>query len=133
MSSTKYKKLTLDYGRFFAVGVVTLGIDLAAYAFLTRSLGLYYLLARTISLLLAVLWSYAANRRWTFRTSHAFYSGALLRYLVVNGVSVAGNLLLFRLLVESVGMPDLLSVVVSSGVVSVGSFIANRLWTFRTS
>lgn len=55
--------------KFVITGGVALTIDVAIYYALTRYGGVYYLLARTLSLGVAILWNFSINRYWTFQAT----------------------------------------------------------------
>jgi putative flippase GtrA len=52
--------------RFLAVAVAGLGLNSLIMALLTHRAGLHYLLAQVAATLCVMLWSYGANRLWTF-------------------------------------------------------------------
>lgn len=52
--------------RFLTVALVGLGLNSLIMALLTHSAGLHYLVAQVAATLTVMLWSYGANRFWTF-------------------------------------------------------------------
>ena len=73
--------------------------------------------------------SYILNRRHTFASDRP-HSEAGWRFALVAGVGFCLTFLLMHMLVDRLGQPYLLSQFVTTGLVLVWSFIANRLWTF---
>lgn len=54
-------------GRFFAVAFAGLLLNVALMVIAVRGLGLHYLVAQVVATGLVLLWTYGANRCWTFR------------------------------------------------------------------
>lgn len=52
--------------RFFAVGVVGLGINCALVALLSGPLDLHWMIAQLFASAVVLCWNFAANRSWTF-------------------------------------------------------------------
>jgi putative flippase GtrA len=57
--------------RFLTVAVVGLGLNSLVMALLTHRAGLHYLPAQVAATLTVMLWSYGANRVWTFAAPRA--------------------------------------------------------------
>jgi putative flippase GtrA len=98
--------------KFNGVGVVGFALQFAVLTLLLR-VGLHYLAATAIAVELTVLHNFAWHERWTWRDRTAGIGGPsrarrLWRFHASNGlVSLAGNLLLMRLLVGLLGLPAL--------------------------
>jgi len=63
---SKSKKIGKQLTMFIAVNTLGLGISLAILAFLVEVLGLWYILARIISMLIAFNFNYFVHKRYTF-------------------------------------------------------------------
>jgi putative flippase GtrA len=100
----------MRFWRFNAVGVLGFAVQLAVLALLVR-LGLHYLAATVLAVEAAILHNFLWHERWTWRdrpSAGAARLTRLARFHALNGaISLAGNLLLMRLLVGALGMPPL--------------------------
>ena len=74
--------------------------------------------------------SYRLNRRHTFGSERP-HEEAIWRFTLVAGVAFGLTYALMRLLVEDWLIPYLPAQVVTSGLVMIWTFAANKLWTFR--
>ena len=74
--------------------------------------------------------SYSLNRRHTFASDRP-HSEAGWRFAAVAAVGFCLTFLFMHLFVERLGAPYLPAQLVTTGLVLIWSFIANRLWTFR--
>ncbi len=96
--------------RFNGIGVAGFLLQLAVLLALVHA-GTHYLAATALAVEAAVLHNFFWHERWTWRDRPA--SGRtrlsrLWRFHALNGlVSLAGNVLLMRLFVESFGLPAL--------------------------
>ena len=115
--------------KYGIVGVANVTLDFALYAVLV-SVGVWYPLAKTGSLVVATANGYTFNRLWTFRAG-AHRNAFLAKYVTVQLSCLALNLTLLVLLVEVGGLHKILAQAVALPLVAGISFSAQRLWTFR--
>jgi dolichol-phosphate mannosyltransferase len=120
----------LQLGRFCAVGVSGYLVNLAVYTVLLHTAGLHYLLAATLSFLVAVTNNYTWNRLWTFRgqRGHVAYQG--LRFFVVSTVALGANLVLLYLLVQQLDVGKVAAQAIAIVLVTPLNFVGNKLWSF---
>lgn len=122
--------------RFNGVGVLGFSLQLAVLAGLVR-FGVHYLIATAIAVELAVLHNFLLHERWTWRDRAAVRgtrARRLWRFHVSNGViSLAGNLLLMRLLVGMVGLHPIAANLLSVVLCSLVNFRAGDRFVFRVT
>lgn len=118
-------------GKFALVGVVNTLLDMGLFALLAQLLGVNVYLSQCISFSAGVLNSYLINRSWTFRTKEAFWSPALVRFLLLNVAMLAVSTAIIWLFYDLLGIHKLIAKVISTGCTLVVSFLINRLWVFR--
>ena len=114
--------------RFGAIGGLCLLASTAALAALRDLAGLYYLVAFAISFCLGHVMGYLLNGRYTFsvRASRAGVS----RYLLLNGLFLAVNSLLLKLLVDGAHMWYIgASLLLAAGNAPV-SFLVHRAYSY---
>jgi putative flippase GtrA len=117
-------------GKFCVVGAVGYLINLAVYDALLHA-GLHYLLAATISFLVAVTSNYTWNRLWTFREHRGHVGVQGMRFFVVSLAALGTNLLVLDLLVADGGLDKLFAQAVAIVIVTPLNFVGNKLWSFR--
>ena len=103
-------------------------IDFLLYALLL-SFGVWYVLAKTLSLVIATLNGYTFNRRWTFRTGGHRHS-TLARYVTVQATGLTMNIAFLTFFVELIGLGPLVAQAIAIPFIASYTFLANRLWTF---
>ena len=127
-------KLLIRLGKFNLVGLVGMGVQLALLALFNRLVPGHYLWATTVALELTVLHNFCWHMHFTWkdRGVGSAWREQCFRFHLSNGlVSLAGNLLLMRLLVQEAHMPVLLSNVIAIGCCAVANFWLSDLWAFR--
>jgi putative flippase GtrA len=129
------KELLFRSFRFYAVGAIGIGVQLAALWLLRGQMGLHYLVATALAVETALLHNYVWHERWTWADRPAGLPERvrrLFRFHVSNGLlSLAGNLLLMRLLVGTLGMHYLAANVLSIAAVAIANFLASEYFVFR--
>lgn len=120
--------LLRQFGSFAAIGALNAGIHLALVAGLVELAAWTPVPANVLAFVVANLFSYWANSRWTFRSARSLH-----RYARFITVSLAG--LALTLAISALGQAlhwhYLASVALLVGVLPTVSFGANRWWTWR--
>jgi putative flippase GtrA len=119
----------VQLAKFCVVGAGGYLINLAVYATLIH-FGLHYLLAATVSFLVAVTSNYVWNRLWTFHDRRGDVAVQGMRFLVVSLACLAANLVVLHVLI-SFGAGKLVGQAIAIVVVTPLNFVGNKLWSFR--
>jgi putative flippase GtrA len=114
--------------KYGIVGVTNVTIDFAVYTALVL-LGVWYPLAKTVSLIAATANGYTFNRIWTFRAG-AHRNVVLTKYVTVQACCLSGNIVLLVALIEGAGLHKVAAQAVALPLIALASFLAQRLWTF---
>ncbi len=120
--------------KFNGVGILGFVLQLGLLAVLMR-FGMHYLAATAVAVELTVLHNFAWHERWTWRDRPTDAGGRwrrLWRFHATNGlVSLAGNLLIMRLLVGLLGLPALPANLLSVLACALVNFTASDRFVFR--
>ena len=121
--------------KFNAVGALGMGVQLTALAGFNRLFAGHYLLATGTALELTLLHNFLWHQRFTFRDRRGTTPRlqALWRFHMSNGlVSLAGNLLLMRVLVHSARLPLLPANLIAIAFCSLANFALGTRWVFSS-
>lgn len=116
--------------KFVITGGVALGIDVGIYYILTRFEGLYFLFARTLSLGVAILWSFSINRSWTFRATEGKIRRQAPRFLVVILSTSLLSLGLMKVGVSYFHFHDIAVLFVVAVFTTLLNFSAHYFWSY---
>jgi len=120
--------------RFCAVGGVGVLLNLIILTFLVDVVGLWYMLAATITFFVVALNNFTWNKLWTFRDrrrSPLVLSKQLLKFIVASTVALGINLGVLYTMVEYFGLWYILGQLFSICVAVIANFSLNALWVFR--
>ena len=123
----------MRWARFNAVGVMGMGVQLGALALLNWGMRGHYLIASALALEVTLLHNFVWHVRYTWRDRRAQDSRLrqLVRFQLSNGaVSMIGNLVLMRLLVQKVRLPVLVANAVAIVCYSVANYCLGDRWAF---
>ena len=118
--------------RFAAVGVSGYLVNLAVY-WLALNEKLEYRAAATVAFAVALVNNFAWNKLWTFRSADGRLHHQALRFVIVSVGAFLISLAILSVLVRDAGVAKLLAQAAAIVLVTPVSFLANRLWSFRTS
>ena len=123
--------------KFNAVGIIGVGVQLAALAILRTGLGVDYLVATFLAVEAAVLHNFIWHERWTWvertRQKAGGVIGRLFRFHLANGlISIAGNLVLMWLFVSRLHLHYFLANLIAIGTCSIVNFFASDRLVFRS-
>jgi len=117
--------------KFAIVGISGTIIDFFIYFLATRIFNLFYLLAKTISFLLAVLNNYLWNRLWTFRSQEKNKLLELSRFGLTSLIGLGLNTLIMYICVEKIKIYDIASWFFATLFVFFWNFTINKFWVFK--
>jgi len=123
----------IRWGKFNLVGAAGMVVQLCALALFNHWSGGRYLLASTVAIELTLLHNFAWHLRYTWRDRRDSSTRVtqLLRFHLTNGaVSMAGNLVLMRVLVHDAHLPLLVSNGIAILCCSILNFFLGDHWTF---
>jgi putative flippase GtrA len=121
--------------KFNLVGAVGMALQLAALAVLSRWMPGHYLIASAAAVELTLLHNFAWHLHYTWCDRNNFaLCTRLLRFHFSNGsVSLVGNLVLMRLLVQEARLPVLVSNSIAILCCSLVNFYLGENWTFAAA
>jgi dolichol-phosphate mannosyltransferase len=118
--------------RFAAVGTSGYVVNLAIFV-LALDAKLDYREAAATAFGVALVNNFVWNRAWTFRDAPGRLHGQAFRFVVVSGSAFLVSLAVLSVLVRDAHVAKLLAQAVALLAVTPLSFLANKLWSFRTS
>jgi putative flippase GtrA len=131
-----WRGLGLRWLKFNAVGAIGVVVQLAALAILVSGLGVGYLPATAAAVEIAVLHNFVWHERFTWKDRGGVPRREvlmrLIRFHLSNGaISLAGNLVLMRLLTGALHVNYLVANIASIAVLSLANFAASHTFVFR--
>lgn len=124
------------WAKFNAVGGLGMGLQLGALALLNRWMRGHYLIASGVAIELTLLHNFVWHVKYTWRDRRERGSrvGKLVRFQLSNGlVSMLGNLLLMRLLVQEARLPVVVSNAVAIFCCSIANYFLGDSWAFAAA
>jgi putative flippase GtrA len=123
------------FGKFNAVGVLGIGVQLTGLWVLVDLWGVDYPLATVFAVALAVVHNFLWHRHWTWKDRRSNGAGAALgfaRFVGTNGViSLLGNVAVMLLLVEFGGMHPVAANTIAIGTCGLVNFAMSDLVVFQ--
>lgn len=117
--------------KFAVVGTINVGVDWGIYAVLTRGFKIPKIPSRISSSIIALCSSYILNRRWTFKSNDRNYAAEAIKFLIINGLGIIFNNLIFAFLVKKLNVFDLYALAIGTVIVFFWNFLLTKHWAFR--
>ena len=118
--------------KFSITGVLNTLVDFLVFTVLTIFWNPY--VSQVCSYSAGVLNSYVINRSWTFRSEGKFLGVELVKFIVVNLISLTASLVLMWFLQSIVKIEsELICKIPVTLATMVINFILSNLWVFRSS
>lgn len=118
------------FARFLGLGAFCFALNLGILYVLVSLLGVHYLLAMLVSLVVANGSGFLLNRRFTFAGSAHNFWRELLRYFMVNMGAFALNFALMAFLVSGLKVPYLWANALLGVVFASVNFLLHSNWSF---
>ncbi len=118
--------------KYCIVGVLGTSIDVGILWLLVHYGGLPVLTATSISFVVSVLNNFFLNKFWTFRSPSSNYRKLAIKFFLVSLGGLALTNACMWLLVHAIEIWYIWAKLITSGVVLMWNFLANKYWTFRS-
>jgi putative flippase GtrA len=122
-------RLLLQFVTFFGVGVAATVTDWGSFFLLTTFAGASSVVGALISYCCGGILSYLLNRRHTFETDRTHVQAGW-RFASVMAVGFTLTGLFMYLFAERMGLNEMLSRMITTGIVFFWNFVAHKTWTF---
>ena len=118
--------------KFGITGVMNTSVDFLVYTLLVSffSMGLY--VSQIISYSCGMLNSYVVNRKWTFSTQNGFFSGELVRFIVLNLSMMLLGMGIIYVCTQKLMLHKLVAKLISTLLVLIINFLISNFWVFRS-
>jgi putative flippase GtrA len=117
--------------RYGLTGALCVGLNVVIVTVLTEYAHLHYLLSFAVCFVTVTLVGFALNRWWTFRKFGGAPAQDLRRYVIVTLANMAVGIPLCGLLVDGLGLPYWLAIVLISLAFVPLTFVLQRSWSFQ--
>lgn len=115
--------------RFLLVGLSNTFVGLSTIYLASRFGGLNDWLSNALGYVVGFIWSFAINRRWTFKAQGSV-SGHLRRYLLVFVVAYAANLAVLLIARSILGSETFASQICGMATYTVIAYLGSRHFVF---
>jgi len=118
--------------KFGIVGVMNTAVDFLVYTLLVSVLGWGLYISQVISYSCGMLNSYGINRKWTFSTKNGFFSGELVRFILLNLSMMLLGMAIIWFCTQHLLLHKLVAKLISTVLVLVVNFLVSNFWVFRS-
>lgn len=126
-------RVVRQFVKFGIVGIFSTIIDWGIFYLLNLVFGVYYLTAKVLSFLVAVINSFIWNRRWTFHSQNQNRGKEFTKFLIIALVGLSVNALIMYLAVSIFHTRKIVGLIFATGIVTFWNFLANKYYTFKSS
>ncbi|NNM59367.1 MAG: GtrA family protein [Legionellales bacterium] len=124
------KQIGLQFARYTLVGVCSTATQYAILILLVELFGIEAVIASTIGCIFGSIVSYFMNHRFTFRSAKR-HREALWQFYSIVLVGTLLNAGLMYLGIKILHLQYIIAQLITTGLVFIWNFSANRAWTFR--
>ncbi|WP_312645344.1 GtrA family protein [Hydrogenoanaerobacterium sp.] len=118
--------------KFGITGGINTVIDFVVYTVLITLFSVNLYAAQVVGYACGTLNSYIVNRSWTFRSKSKFFSRELIKFIVVNLITLAISLVAMYFLQQwFMGINKIVLKLPVVAVTIVVNFVLSKLWVFR--
>ena len=124
-----------EFMKFGIVGGSGVFVNMGFFFIFTRYAGMRIEFASPLAMEISILTNFFLNNAWTFRKrdTRVGFGGRMLRYHLVTAVAGLVNYLTLLLLVNVIGMHDMLANLIGILLGTFINFFLNSMWTWRVS
>lgn len=123
--------LTRELILYIVFGVLTTIVNIVAYLFFAKLLGINYIISNILAWVLSVLFAYVTNRIWVFESKNSnilkeislFFGGRLFSGIVDTG--------LMYVFIDFLSIGDFISKIIIQIIVVILNYVISKLIVFK--
>tara|TARA_Y100001970_G_scaffold293025_1_gene437266 strand:+ start:2322 stop:3476 length:1155 start_codon:yes stop_codon:yes gene_type:complete len=127
-----YIKNLLPFIKYSIVGIIGTAVDIGSLYILVDYFAFGVIFASSISFILAVVNNFILNKIWTFENKSKNYRKLFIKFLIVSIIGLGLTLISMQILVFTFKIWYLFAKAITSIIVMLWNFLANKFWTFKT-
>lgn len=119
--------------KYCVVGVLGTGIDVGIVFFLVEFFRFNPIVAAFFGFLFAVINNFFLNKIWTFQNTSSNYRKLWIKFFLVSSVGLGLTIIFMMVFWDIFGMYYIFAKLLTSVIVLLWNFSANKFWTFTSS
>lgn len=124
--------LKIEVTKFTLVGAANFVLTFIVFTVLLKVLSVNYLISLFGAWVVGLVFSYAVNFSWVFKPEEKVrFKARFLKYLLASIVSIAGNILILRLIVERTDSDPYRIQLALIPLIVVFNFLTAKFWALR--
>ena len=123
-------KRAVKFFHFSVVGMTFFAVQLFITVLLTEGFGVRYYISYAVALVIAWFMNFIFNMKLTFE-ARGHMRKRLCKFAVVATSVTVLNWLLVLFLVEALWINYIVSIILVTGILAIGSFLSHEAWVFR--
>ncbi len=125
-----FKKYTVFF-KYAIVGCLGTAIDLGSLYVFVDILHIHLLVSTALSFILAVINNFTLNKYWTFQNQNSNIRKQFIKFLIVSVTGLLLTEICMAFFVYGLHIWYMVSKLMTSGLVLLWNFLANKYWTFK--
>lgn len=121
----------IKFLKFSIVGGLNTLISLCIFYILNKVLGINHLVGSAIGYICGMLNSYILNKKWTFKDSNGRTLLQLVKFSLVNVISLGVNLFAMHILVHSLSLDTMISQIFATGFSTISNYMGSKIFVFH--
>ncbi len=124
--------LKIEVTKFTLVGAANFVLTFVVFTVLLKVMLVNYLLSLLGAWLVGLVFSYVLNFSWVFKPEEKVqFKARFLKYLLASVVSIAGNMLILRLIVEHTDSDPYYVQLALIPLIVIFNFLTAKFWALR--
>lgn len=119
---------------YFIFGVATTVVNIVVFFLFDTILGIPYLIANFISIVVAILFAFFTNKRFVFRSKSPAWQHAMrefLKFVSLRAVSAVVDMLSMWLLVDLILMDTTIAKIAVQFIIVILNYVFSKLYIFK--
>lgn len=118
---------------YIVIGGLSAAINILAFAILLDYFHFHYVLAVTLSYLIAIIFNFSSNRTLTFKSSGSDLTFQIFKYLCMSGINYLITLLVLHIVVGLLFLSPYFGLLCAIAVTTITGFTLSKYWVYVKS
>lgn len=127
----KFKQTSIELFLYLIVGALATVVEWAAFYAFDLIFGIHYTFSTALAFVLSTFANWAFGKLILFRKKSQNVASEIFKIYLISVLGLLMNIAIMFVAVEKIGIHDMISKIIATGIVFVWNFLIRKLWIYK--
>lgn len=125
------KQTTIQFFLYLVVGALATVVEWGAFYLFDVIFGIHYTFSTTLAFAVSTFSNWGFGKLILFRQKSQNVAGEIFKIYLISIIGLLMNIAIMFVAIEKIGISDMLSKIIATGIVFVWNFLIRKFWIYK--